>query len=365
MAETPTVAAAAPAQSADAAAPEAGLDFAFTGSTKEYFGIWIINLLLTLVTLGVWSAWAKVRRIRYFYGTTSLAGDHFDYLATGWMLLKGRLIVFAVLAIYSGLQFVETNLQIAVAIGLVPLYPWVINQSLRFRAHMTVWRNVRFAWTGTYLQSVKAFLIWPLVGVVSFGLLMPAASAAARLYIARHYRFGTAQFSAQALVGAFYVAVLKSIGVFALIGLVLGGLIYTVFSQFEIDDLDAADTFEAVVSSSAVGGFLVAAILARGFYAALARNIIVNGLTLTGGHRFQSTLSGTRYAWIVLTNLVAIVVSLGLLAPWAAVRLWRYQVDCLAATPGGPLDQFVDDQRQGGTAFGQEYADIEGLDIGL
>jgi uncharacterized membrane protein YjgN (DUF898 family) len=34
----------------------------------EYFGIWIVNLLLSLVTLGIYTAWAKVRRLRYFYG---------------------------------------------------------------------------------------------------------------------------------------------------------------------------------------------------------------------------------------------------------------------------------------------------------
>ena len=51
----------------------------FTGSGSEYFGIWIVNLLLMLVTLGLYYPWAKVRRLRYFYGSTSLDGSSFEY----------------------------------------------------------------------------------------------------------------------------------------------------------------------------------------------------------------------------------------------------------------------------------------------
>ena len=35
----------------------------FVGTGSEYFRIWIVNLLLTIVTLGIYSAWAKVRRL--------------------------------------------------------------------------------------------------------------------------------------------------------------------------------------------------------------------------------------------------------------------------------------------------------------
>ena len=59
------------------------LKFEFTGSGSEYFRIWIVNTLLTVVTLGIYSAWAKVRRLRYFYGSTQLAGSTFEYHGQG------------------------------------------------------------------------------------------------------------------------------------------------------------------------------------------------------------------------------------------------------------------------------------------
>ena len=40
----------------------------FRGKTGEFFGIWIVNVFLTIITLGIYSAWAKVRTNRYFYG---------------------------------------------------------------------------------------------------------------------------------------------------------------------------------------------------------------------------------------------------------------------------------------------------------
>lgn len=69
--------------------------FTFTGSGSEYFRIWIVNLLLTLVTLGIYSAWAKVRRTRYFYDSTRVAGSSFEYHGNPVAILKGRLVAVA------------------------------------------------------------------------------------------------------------------------------------------------------------------------------------------------------------------------------------------------------------------------------
>ncbi|MSQ59387.1 MAG: DUF898 family protein [Betaproteobacteria bacterium] len=51
--------------------------FRFTGKTSEFFGIWIVNLFLTIVTLGIYSAWAKARKKRYLYGHTWVADANF------------------------------------------------------------------------------------------------------------------------------------------------------------------------------------------------------------------------------------------------------------------------------------------------
>jgi predicted Zn-dependent protease len=64
----------------------------FQGKTSEYFGIWIVNILLSLVTIGIYSAWAKVRREKYFYNNTLIENVGFDYHAKPISILKGRII---------------------------------------------------------------------------------------------------------------------------------------------------------------------------------------------------------------------------------------------------------------------------------
>jgi len=70
--------------------------FSFSGKGGEYFKIWIVNILLSIVTLGIYSAWAKVRRKRYFYGCTTLAGSSFEYHANPVKILIGRVIVVVI-----------------------------------------------------------------------------------------------------------------------------------------------------------------------------------------------------------------------------------------------------------------------------
>jgi hypothetical protein len=76
------------------------LNIEFSGSAGEYFRIWVVNLCLTLVTLGLFSAWAKVRKKRYFYSCTKLDNTPFQYLGRPIPILKGRLIAGAAFLAY-------------------------------------------------------------------------------------------------------------------------------------------------------------------------------------------------------------------------------------------------------------------------
>src|SRR5215475_8770259 len=73
----------------------------FTGSAGEYFRIWIVNLFFSLVTLGIYSAWAKVRKKKYFYGSTRFDGETFDYFGRPVVILKGRIVAVIAFVIYA------------------------------------------------------------------------------------------------------------------------------------------------------------------------------------------------------------------------------------------------------------------------
>ncbi len=76
--------------------------FEFHGTGTEYFKIWIVNVILSMITLGIYSAWAKVRRKQYFYGSTRLQDSSFEYLADPVKILKGRIIIGSGLVIGAG-----------------------------------------------------------------------------------------------------------------------------------------------------------------------------------------------------------------------------------------------------------------------
>ncbi|HSC80041.1 MAG TPA: DUF898 family protein, partial [Chitinolyticbacter sp.] len=122
---------------------------AFHGQGSEYFRIWIVNLALSIVTLGIYSAWAKVRRLKYFYGNTELAGARFDYTADPLKILKGRAIAFVFFAAYGVLSQIHPATAIIAVLLLWLALPWMIVRSLAFNMRHTRYRNVSFGFAGT------------------------------------------------------------------------------------------------------------------------------------------------------------------------------------------------------------------------
>src|SRR5258705_6215321 len=73
--------------------PMPSQQFAYDGRLGELYGIFIVNLLLSIVTLGFYRFWGKTRIRRYIWSRLSLSGDAFEYTGTGGELFIGFLIV--------------------------------------------------------------------------------------------------------------------------------------------------------------------------------------------------------------------------------------------------------------------------------
>lgn len=130
---------------------------AFHGSGSEYFRIWVVNLLLTIVTLGFYTPWAKVRTNRYFYAQTELAGSRFEYHAKPIDLLKGYLIFFGAFLLYGFLSSaVPATGPVFILIAMAAA-PWLIAASMRFRLNATSYRGIRFAFHGSAKKAYKLF----------------------------------------------------------------------------------------------------------------------------------------------------------------------------------------------------------------
>ena len=98
----------------------------FEGSGGEYFKIWIVNLALTIITLGIFSAWAKVRNKRYFYGNTFIADHNFDYHGQPLRILLGRLIALALLLAYYVTLIMAPRMVLAWLLLFLVVAPWLI-----------------------------------------------------------------------------------------------------------------------------------------------------------------------------------------------------------------------------------------------
>ena len=139
--------------------------FHFHGQGSEFFRIWIVNLVLTILTLGIYSAWAKVRTKRYFYGNTELASDRFDYLASPIAILKGRIIAVVFLVIYTLVSYFAATWSFILFLVLMLVMPYVVMRAIRFNAIMSSWRGVRFGFNGESFDAYKTVLLWPLFGL--------------------------------------------------------------------------------------------------------------------------------------------------------------------------------------------------------
>src|SRR5262245_47575569 len=182
----------------------------FTGSTGEYFRIWIVNLFFTLVTAGVYSAWAKVRKKKYFYGSTRLDGETFDYFGRPIVILKGRIVAFIAFVIYAfaGELYPESRL---VFLGLAVIFlPWVVVRAYTFNARNSAHRGLRFHFTGTPKQAAGVYIGSFALAMLTAGLLYPLFVKRQKTFVISEHTFGLSEFHCELSGWAFFWIYLRA-----------------------------------------------------------------------------------------------------------------------------------------------------------
>ncbi len=310
----------------------------FTGKAGEYFRIWIVNICLSVITLGIYSAWAKVRRKRYFYGNTLLNDAAFEYLADPKAILKGRIIVVAAFAVYSLAGQINPLAGLAMALVVLGALPWLIVRASRFNAVNSAHRNVRFDfragyWEMTGLLTLPAFFV-PL----TLGLLYPYYAYRKRRFFLEHSSYGTTPFAFDASYGAYVLVYFKV------------ALMFVVFL------LGSAVT----LGLGALPLYIWFAAYRDGAVARLTWKS-----TRLGGLRFDCGWTTGGLFKLYFLNSLGVIFSAGLLAPWAAVRAARYQLSRISLRPGAEIGAFLASAQEQVGAIGDEAGDLLGFDFGL
>jgi uncharacterized membrane protein YjgN (DUF898 family) len=336
----------------------------FSATAGEYFRIWIVNLALTIVTLGIYSAWAKVRKRRYFYSHTRIDGEGFEYRASPIAILKGRLIAVALFALFYAVGQFAPLYQLVLWIPLAIFAPWLVVRSLAFNAHNSAYRNIRLRFHGTYKTCLKLAAGYGLLMLVTLFLAFPFLKRRMTRFVVENHAYGAARFELgdgfnKPFINAYFAAWgLGMLGMLAA-GLVGVGIAFLGAAGGELSK-DAAPMLGFVVVGVTYGVFF----LLFGYLRARTTNAVFNNLRV-GPLRFECVLSARRLTWLYVGNIVAILLTIGLATPWAVVRTMRYRASRMTAIAAGPLDSFVQGESQQVSATGQEVGEMFDIDIAL
>ncbi len=346
--------------------------FEFSGKGGEYFRIWIVNLALTLLTLGVYSAWAKVRRLQYFHRNTTLLGNSFDYHGNPIAILKGRLLGVGLLAGYNVAFALNATLGMIVFVLLIAAVPWLVQRSVCFKLHNISYRGLRFRFNGSVKDAYIALLGWPLLNLPALGLLTPLVHHRLKAYLQGNAAFGTTPFSFSARTGEFYRLFLKLLAMIVIPLLVFGAVaaMFNVFGGMgAMSDMagarkDPAQLQKIIMPMVIVTllFYLTLFLVIGPWFAARMQNLVWNRTALDP-HAFTSRVRARDLLLLYVTNFIAIVLTLGLFKPFADIRLAKYRLTHLALQTQGNLDEFLAHQQQTVTALGEETSELFDVDI--
>jgi len=310
------------------------IPFEFRGDGLEYFKIWIVNILLTILTLGIYSAWATVRNRRYFYSNTYLNGDSFAYLAEPLQILKGRIIAVAIFIAVSFLFYTSPILSFLLIILSVFVTPYIFNASRSFQLRNTAYKNIQFRFNGTYGAAFEVLVVFPLLTITTLGIFYPVAVKELNKYTVGKSAYGATQFEFNATAKEYYMIF------FHLVGL---GVLCLILS------LILGSSFVFLLPFVYVGAYL--------YWFVATANLFYARSTLAK-HGFEANITLSGYAMVLLTNLLLIVLTLGLYHAAAKVRMAKYFCSCIEMKVDGSLEDFTAAEKENVSALGEQLGDV-------
>lgn len=306
-------------------------NFSFEGNGKTLFGIQIVNLLLIIVTLGIYYFWAKVRVRAYMWSQTDFNGDRFQYHGTAQEVLKGwlkALVVFGVpFWVCQNVPSLVGATTSIIAIGAILsmiiigiFFPVAAVGSRRYRLSRTSLRGIRFSFRGSWKEFLKILSSCGLWLVLTIGLYKPYFDMRTQSFMINNAYFGNKKFgfngNGNDIFGKFFLAVLLAIP--------------TLYISFA-------------------------------WYSYTKTKYIWDHTTF-GTARFQSSITFGGYFGLYFVNALILIFTLGFGLPWVRVRTMNYYLENLTLKGQVDLSAIVQDA-QDSSAFGEEVGDFLDMDF--
>ena len=374
---------------------ERRFSFEFRGRTEEYFRIWIVNVLLTIATLGIYSPWAKVRTKRYFYGNAFVADANFEYHARPLSILLARAVVLLLVVVGGAIAAAYSAAADArYSFLLLLLLPWALVRGFSFNARNSSYRGLRFSFARRYgeayfalfglpmfLFAVLLCLFWlgggvedsfesavvvAMIALITFVVFLP-------YFVFRYYRFKVANHALGRT--RFVFAQSPKPYYFALWAVLLAALLSLLAATF----ISVVIAFSASGDNGLSSGLLGAAIFSFIFpfvfsplflfafsvLRAMLFKMFWAGVRTENGARIECDISVIGFAGRILTiNFFASLLSFGLLHPWTQVRKARYIAAHLRlVAPSAAIDSLRLGETETIGALGEEWDAVEGFDF--
>jgi uncharacterized membrane protein YjgN (DUF898 family) len=360
-------------------------DLRFTGRGAEYFRIWVVNLLLTLLTLGVYSAWAKVRKTRYFRQNTQLDGHVFDFHGNPAAIFRGRVLAMLLLGAYTWAFNFSLAAGLTTVAALCVSGPWLFMRAQQFSLANTSFRGLRFGFqarTGEAYRNVLPVLgLWLAPTIVAalikgeegwFVLALGLTPVVAfpwmhhrlKAYQRRNATYGDRLFSFAPATARFYIVYAKGLG-FVLIGLLFVAVAIGALAAWKRRAAFSVDSMTVEGAIYGVLAGLVLYVLVWPYYAARLQQVVWSRTHL-GDIHFSTDIRARSLFRLVLHNVTLTILTGGLYWPWAAIALARYRIECVRVDSPAPLSILAAGlEGPPVSAAGVGAADAFGIDIGL
>jgi len=305
----------------------------FHGTGGSLFGIHIVNTFLTIVTLGIYHFWGKVKVRRYLFGQTEFAGDRFAFHGTGRELCLGTLkavgvflLPIALLGYLPGLLglpgWVDLLAGLLGYLLFMTFLPVAMVGARRYRLSRTSWRGIRFGFRGELWAFVKLFWAGGLLSAVTFGLYYPFFEMRRQAFLVQNSRFGTQRFdfdgAGRELVWSFLLTTL---------------LLPVTFGLSWI------------------------------WYLAKKRRCFWEH-THVGEASFRFPITGGKLLWLYAVDLLLLLSTLGLAWPWVVVRNSRFTCRHLRLVGRLDLESILQEAGEA-SSVGEGLAGFLDADLGL
>lgn len=351
---------------------------AYVGRVGALYKLFIVNLLLTIITLGVFRFWARTRLRRYIWANTTVGNEAFEYTGTGGELFKGFLLAIAIFLPAAIVLGVAQVFLPALAAGIVTFafYFGIFFLALaggfaarRYQMRRTTWRGIRFTVDGSPWAFAAAMLWRVLLLPFTLFLMLPWVAAASLRRTLGQTRFGSTPARFDGTGGVLFPWMVLAIGVFFAVlvpGLIAAG--GAVYAAIRLMAGGAGGPVDPTMVNTVIFGIIalyamlfLAFALGGAVYRAATMRFTFDHLALDA-MRFGFAPSIGRTVLFLVGNTLLVLVTLGLGFPWALHRRLQFIAGGISAT--GTIDLAAVAQAEAGPRRGEGLADVLGLEAG-